>query len=180
MVPRFTPPISGEAPHTSSPPLFNYRLDRDRFPSNGVFEFFCRLDPASDLLAARLDILPGAPIPTDWFRRVRPFSFGIHGITRQRSGVTILNNVINASRRERVFLDFRLLRAGRVTIQVFTLDGTLVRVLEQGHRPASGNRYHRVSWDGTNNAGRPVARGMYFIRIVAPDIDEIRKVMVVR
>jgi len=180
MVPRFTSPITEESPHTASPPLFNYRLDRGRFPSNGVFEFFFRLDPSSDLLAGRLDIAPGSTVPADWFRRVRPFSFGVHGISRQRSGVTILNNVINSSMRERVFLDFRLLRPGRVTIQVFTLDGTLVRVLEQGHRPASGDRYHRVYWDGTNNAGRPVARGMYFIRVVAPDIDEIRKVMVVR
>jgi len=179
MVPRFTP-IAGESPHTASPPLFNYRLDSGRFPSNGVFEFFFRLDPSSDLLAGRLDISPGSAVPADWFRRVRPFAFGVHGISRQRSGVTILNNVINSSMRERVFLDFRLLRPGRVTIQVFTLDGTLVRVLEQGHRPASGDRYHRVYWDGTNNAGRPVARGMYFIRVVAPDIDEIRKVMVVR
>jgi hypothetical protein len=37
-----------------------------------------------------------------------------------------------------------------------------------------------VNWDGRNLSGDPVARGMYFIRIVAPGIDEIRKVIVVR
>ena len=188
MVPRFQT-ASSQALTQVSPFLFNHRFDGTNTPQrNTSVEFFYQLTGTlasgaavpSNLLVARLDITPGTDIPADWFRRVRPFSFGIHGITRQRSGVTILNNVINSDRRERVFLDFRLLRAGRVTIQVFTLDGTLVRVLEQGHRPASGNRYHRVSWDGTNAAGRPVARGMYFIRIVAPDIDEIRKVMVVR
>jgi hypothetical protein len=134
-----------------------------------------------NLLAGRLDIAPGALVPpNDWFRRVRPFSFDIQGVTRQRGGVTILNNVINSDRRERTFLDFRMLRPGRVSIQVFTLDGTLVRNIEQRQWPASGDRYHRVYWDGTNSSGRPVARGMYFVRVIAPDIDEIRKVMVVR
>ena len=188
IVPRLSRAANFQNMNQAGAFLFNHTFNETNTPQrNTNVEFFYQLSGTvngtpvpSNLLAARLDITPGTAIPADWFRRVRPFSFGIHGITRQRSGVTILNNVINSSRRERVFLDFRLLRPGRVTIQVFTLDGTLVRVLEQGHRPASGHRYHRVSWDGTNNAGRPVARGMYFIRIVAPDIDEIRKVMVVR
>jgi len=162
--------------------LFNSQFDKDEFTANGQLEFFYQLSDSTRLLAGRLDVNPGtnpALVP-DWYRRVRPFSFGLHGITRQRSGVTILNNVINSDKRENVFLDYRLLKSGRVTIQVFTLDGTLVKVLKSENQPASGERYYRVAWDGTNRSGRPVARGMYFIRIVAPDIDEIRKVMVVR
>jgi len=135
--------------------------------------------PDDDLFAGRLDIAPGTMIPDDWYRKVRPFTFGIHNIIRQRSGVTILNNVINSDRRERVFVDYKLVRSGRVTIQVFTLDGNLVKILKQENQPAS-DLYYRVSWDGTNEGGRSVARGMYFIRVVAPEIDEIRKVMVVR
>jgi hypothetical protein len=37
-----------------------------------------------------------------------------------------------------------------------------------------------MTWDGTNAGGNPVARGMYFVRVVGPDIDEIRKVMVIK
>jgi fibronectin-binding autotransporter adhesin len=37
-----------------------------------------------------------------------------------------------------------------------------------------------VFWDGRNSGGRIVAKGIYFIRIVAPDIDETRKVLVVK
>jgi hypothetical protein len=37
-----------------------------------------------------------------------------------------------------------------------------------------------VSWDGRNRAGQAVSRGVYFIRIVAPGIDEIRKVLVAK
>ena len=188
MVPMLIEGIQDSTPSSASQLLFNYVFPRNSFPSNGTVEFFLRRDtdpssPSYDLLAGRLDVPPGtkpADVPSDWYRRVRPFNFGIHGITRQRSGVTILNNVINSDRRERVFLDYRLLKPGRVTIQVFTLDGSLVRVLENRTQSANPTGYYRVFWDGTNNGGRPVARGMYFIRIVAPDIDEIRKVMVVR
>ncbi|MDR1389485.1 MAG: T9SS type A sorting domain-containing protein [Treponema sp.] len=156
--------------------LYNYE-----FPSlaeNATMDFFFHLSTSpADLYAARLDIAAGEPIPAGWYNRVKPFSFGMHNITRQRGGVTILNNVINSNRREHVFLDYTLKGSGRVTIQVFTLDGNLVKVLK---RESQGAGDYRVSWDGTNNGGRSVARGMYFIRVVAPDIDEIRKVMVVK
>jgi len=39
---------------------------------------------------------------------------------------------------------------------------------------------HRITWDGRNRAGQVVARGLYFIRVVGPNLDEIRKVLVVR
>ena len=46
-----------------------------------------------------------------------------------------------------------------------------------------GNRAagdYTASWDGKNRGGRAVSRGMYFIRVVGPEIDEIRKVMIVK
>ncbi|MDR1178471.1 MAG: T9SS type A sorting domain-containing protein, partial [Spirochaetaceae bacterium] len=77
------------------------------------------------------------------------------------------------------FLRYNLSRGGRVTIQVFTLDGNLVKVLQRGNQSSSSEAY-TVEWNGRNEGGNIVARGMYFIRIVGPDIDEIRKVMVIR
>ncbi|MDR2143898.1 MAG: hypothetical protein LBP29_05970 [Treponema sp.] len=163
-----------------SPPLFNYTLSRNELAPKSNLEFFFHLSGTpTDLFAGRLDILPGETIPPDWYNRVKPFVFGVHDITRQRGGVTILNNVINSVKREHVLLDYKLDKTGRVTVQVFTMDGNLVKVLVRQTQSARES-YYRVSWDGTNNGGRPVARGMYFIRIVAPDIDEIRKVMVVK
>jgi hypothetical protein len=185
LVPSFVPSAGDDPPDSSSSPLHNYKLNLGAIPgfkSDSILDFFLHLDlpgpDDDDLFVARLDAPPGV-IPGDWYRRVRPFSFGVHNITRQRGNVTILNNVINSTNRERVFLDYKLTSSGRVTIQVFTLDGNLVKVLVRESQPAQ-DYYYRVSWDGTNNGGRPVARGMYFIRIVAPDIDEIRKVMVVK
>jgi flagellar hook assembly protein FlgD len=120
---------------------------------------------------------PGAAIPPNWYNLLRPWSFDIHDVRLQRGGVTILNNVINPVQGEKAQVRYHLVNGGRVTIQVFTLDGNMVKVLYRGWR-AQGE-YIEV-WDGKNNGGRSVARGMYFVRVVAPDIDEIRKVMVVK
>jgi hypothetical protein len=142
-----------------------------------VLEFFLRLvpaiaDPASEYLYVG-QLGKGLP----WYRHIEPFKFQIHNVTRQRGGVTILNNVIRPARGEQVYVDYTLHRSGPVTVQVFTLDGNLVRTLARVNKAAGE---YRSGWDGKNNGGREVARGMYFIRVVAPDIDEIRKVMVVK
>jgi hypothetical protein len=142
-----------------------------------MLEFFLLLapntaNPASDYLyLGRLG--KGSP----WYRHVEPFKFELHNITRQRGGVTILNNVIKPSTGESVYVDYVLPRNGPVAIQVFTLDGNLVKVLARESKAAGE---YRAAWDGKNNGGREVARGLYFIRVVAPDVDEIRKVMVAR
>jgi hypothetical protein len=124
--------------------------------------------------------------PTKWWERdaasgahkyIKPFNLITLGIAAQVSGATILNNVINPARKEFTVLNYTLTRRGRVTVDVFTLDGTQVRRLVSEVKEAGT---YNISWDGLNQGGRPVARGMYFIRVVAPDIDEIRKVMVVK
>jgi hypothetical protein len=116
---------------------------------------------------------------TNWYNPQNFANFKVNtGETKyQRSGATILSNVINPTKGEKTVLHYILTRGGQVTIQVFTLDGNLVQSLYRGSREAG--EYDAV-WDGKNRGGNIVARGMYFIRIVAPDIDEIRKVMVVK
>ncbi|MDR2803653.1 MAG: hypothetical protein LBB22_05125 [Treponema sp.] len=113
----------------------------------------------------------------DWYNNLATFKIKIRDIVYQRSGATILSNVINPTKGEKAVLNYELTRDGPVTVQVFTLDGVLVQTLYRGSRPAGE---YVEAWDGKNNGGNIVARGMYFIRIVAPDIDEIRKVMVVK
>jgi hypothetical protein len=188
LVPRYVSPIISidldpVGTGSSLEELFNYDFTAgvNGYKSVSRLDFFFLLDISdpdlADLFVARLDIAPGTAIPPDWYRRIRPFSYDIHDITRQRNDVTILNNVINPTTGEKVYLNYRLSSRGRVTIQVFTLDGNLVKVLRRGTREAGE---WTEAWDGRNNGGRIVARGMYFIRIVGPDIDEIRKVMVVK
>ena len=58
-----------------------------------------------------------------------------------------------------------------------TADGNVVKYLENSRQSQGMHYYH---WNGTNNSGNAVARGIYFIRVVGPGIDETRKVMVVK
>ena len=110
-------------------------------------------------------------------RSLVPWSFKIKDIVRQAAGVTILNNVINPVNGEKTIINYELPQSGMVVINVFNLAGDLVDVI---HRGAQGAGTYTYSWDGTNRAGNIVARGIYFIRVVGPDIDEFRKVMIVK
>jgi hypothetical protein len=105
------------------------------------------------------------------------WSFKLKDITKQRGGVTILNNVINASVGEKTIVQVDMPSAGTLNVIVMTLDGNIVTYLQHG-RAAKGTHYY--SWNGQNNAGDKVARGLYFVRVTGSGIDETRKVMVVK
>ncbi len=105
------------------------------------------------------------------------WSLDIADIATQAGGVTILNNVINTNVNEKTRLEVDVKKAGNLTIQVMTIDGNIVKTLHRGRTSEGLHYYH---WDGKNGAGDAVARGMYFIRVVGPGIDETRKVMAVK
>jgi len=130
-------------------------------------EFILKL---GNLFAAR-SLDPNDP------RQLAPWVIPIRDIRRQTGGVTILNNVINPLLNDETIITYELRRQGMVTINVFSLSGDVVKII---HRGPQGTGSYTYSWDGTNRAGMTVARGIYFIRVVGPDIDEYRKVMVVK
>jgi hypothetical protein len=110
-------------------------------------------------------------------RTARPWSYSVKDIRIQRAGITVLDNVISPDNGESVKLHYVTEKAGLVTVQVFDLEGDLIDVLFRGSQAAGE---YSTTWDGTNRTGRVVARGVYFISVVAPDINEIRKVLVVK
>jgi hypothetical protein len=105
------------------------------------------------------------------------WSFKIKSITSQRGGVTILNNVINASKEEKAVVIVDMPEDGNLTVCVMTLDGNIITYLNRGSTKA-GEYYY--TWNGKNKNGKAVARGMYFVRVFGGGIDETRKVMVVK
>lgn len=105
------------------------------------------------------------------------WSFDIASVKRQAGGASILNNVINVNTGEQTLIKVDTERAGSLSVIVMTLDGDVLKILHSG-RVEKGE--HIYKWDGRNANGEPVARGLYFIRIVGPNIDETRKVMAVR
>ena len=110
-------------------------------------------------------------------RQMSLWSFPFKAITTQKNGVTVLNNVIDPTKGQETEILYTMKRSGIATIQVFDLDGNLIKVLHRG-RQSSGD--YTLFWDGTNTGGRPVARGIYFIRVVAPDTDETRNVLIIK
>jgi fibronectin-binding autotransporter adhesin len=192
--PDMAPWGRGASPSTGSSigsGLYNFAIPASdpRVVSISKLDFFFTFQPSpagEPLYALRLDLPSGAAggvVPPDsaswqWYRSLKPFSFGIHDVTLQKGGATILNNVIDPTKGETARLSYQLSKSGAVTITVFTLDGDVVARLANVSSQAAGD--HVVFWSGRNLSGAPVARGLYFIRIVAPGIDEIRKVLVVR
>jgi hypothetical protein len=109
-------------------------------------------------------------------RTVGTWSFGVQEIRGQRAGVTILNNVIDPRLGEQTRVVYALAQGGPVSIVVADLRGAIVTVLYRGTQEAGE---YWASWDGRNRGLRSVAPGMYFIKVVGPGINEIRKVSVV-
>ena len=66
---------------------------------------------------------------------------------------------------------------GPAHVEVFALNGQRVAVLHQGPQQAG---YHRLHWDARDDAGRPVASGIYLYRLVTDEGVLTRKLMLLR
>ena len=62
------------------------------------------------------------------------------------------------------WIPYQLAKPAEVTLRIYTVDGSLVRMLSLGHQPAGTyhNRTRAAYWDGKNELGEPVASGVYF------------------
>jgi hypothetical protein len=65
----------------------------------------------------------------------------------------------------------------RVSMRVYDVTGRLIQTLVNGDQTAG---YHRVIWDGTDNAGRPVASGIYLFELNANDFRQVNKMMLLK
>jgi hypothetical protein len=66
---------------------------------------------------------------------------------------------------------------GRVTLQVYDVSGRLVRTLVNG--PVAGGQ-KSVTWDGLNEAGNPLATGLYLYRLKGPGFEQTRKMVLLK
>ncbi|MEW5995466.1 MAG: FlgD immunoglobulin-like domain containing protein, partial [Candidatus Zixiibacteriota bacterium] len=74
-------------------------------------------------------------------------------------------------------IGFTLPTALEVKLEVFNLLGQRVKTLVDGRLDAGA---HTVSWNATDDAGRPVSSGVYFYRIQAGDFIEAKKMMLLK
>jgi aminopeptidase N len=74
-------------------------------------------------------------------------------------------------------IPFSLPSPGRVTLQVFSIQGGLIRTLMDGESLPAGR--HSVRWDGTDSSARPVSSGVYLYRLSQGERRETRKMLLV-
>ena len=110
-------------------------------------------------------------------RTVSMWSMSVRDEKEQRGSTTILNNVLRPRLGGETTLVYTLPKAGTVTILVSDMKGDIVAVLAREFQPAGE---HSITWDGRNRGTRIVAPGLYYIKIVGPGINEVRKVLVAR
>ena len=74
-------------------------------------------------------------------------------------------------------LAFEMPAASDVTLAVYSVDGRLVRTLANGQ---AGPGPVEVQWDGTDESGRRVGSGLYFVKLIAGDEVRRGKLVVLR
>lgn len=74
-------------------------------------------------------------------------------------------------------IEFELPRRTRVRLSVFNILGQEVAELLNEEVSAGS---HRVTWDGKSSAGKSLASGIYFYRIVAEDFAELKKMILIK
>lgn len=106
----------------------------------------------------------------------RVISFGAQGDpgpAGPRGLTCILPNPFNPSVRIR----FDLPRAAGASLVVYDVSGRLVRVLVDGALEAGP---HETEWDGRNDRGESLAAGVYFCRLMAGQVRDSRKMILLR
>ena len=80
------------------------------------------------------------------------------------------------------WIPYQLEKSAEVTVFIYSANGALIRTLALGHQPAGiyRNRDRAAYWDGTNEAGEPMASGVYFYTLSAGKFKATRKMLVVK
>ncbi len=79
--------------------------------------------------------------------------------------------------RDSLALAFGVRRPGSVVLQILDVRGCRVRTLVDATKAAGS---HTVLWDGRDGQGRELAAGIYFVRLVTPDLTQTKRVVRVR
>jgi len=66
-----------------------------------------------------------------------------------------------------VAIQFALTRSAQTQVEILTLTGRRVAILESGQSRAAGQ--HRLLWQGQNDSGQLIPGGLYLIRVTATD-----------
>ena len=93
----------------------------------------------------------------------------------------LLPNYPNPSNPE-TWIPYQLAQSANVTISIYTIDGTVIRALNLGHKPSGVYQDKTVAayWDGRNEVGEFVASGVYFYTLTAGKFRSTRKMLILK
>ena len=91
----------------------------------------------------------------------------------------LLSNYPNPFNPE-TWIPYQLSKSAGVSITIYGMQGTVIRKLELGQKPAGYyiDRKRAAYWDGRNALGEKVAAGVYFITFKAGDYTATRKILI--
>ena len=80
------------------------------------------------------------------------------------------------------WIPYHLATDADVTLAIYDVRGSMVRMLTLGHQPAGvyESRGRAAYWDGKNQHGEPVASGLYFYTLTAGDFTATRKLLIAK
>jgi hypothetical protein len=121
-------------------------------------------------------ILVGTASPEGIFRRTE--SLAAVGASQDSADIRFSACLVSPNPSTgQIRVSYRLLGPSRVAVEVYDIAGRPTRTL--AHEPVSAG-VHYVSWDGRDSEGRPVAPGIYLIRIKAAGEEMTRKAVLLQ
>ena len=80
------------------------------------------------------------------------------------------------------WIPYQLAQPADVVISIFSIDGTVIRTLDLGHKPTGTYQDKTVAahWDGKNDVGEIVASGVYFYTLTTGDFKSTRKMLILK
>ena len=78
------------------------------------------------------------------------------------------------------WIPYQLAAPADVVVQIYTVNGVLVRTLALGHRSAGiyQEKSHAAYWDGKNEQGETVSSGVYFYTLKVGDFSATKKMLI--
>ena len=94
---------------------------------------------------------------------------------------SLLSNYPNPFNPE-TWIPYQLVTPAEVRIEIYSVDGKLIRTLELGQLPAGvyADKTRAAYWDGRNGLGEAVASGVYFYTLKAGDFSATKKMLVMK
>ena len=105
----------------------------------------------------------------------------LENANRSVTATKLLPNYPNPFNPE-TWIPYQLAEAADINVEIYDVGGRLVRTISVGFKPVGYYlaRERAAYWDGRNEIGESVSRGVYFIQFVAGDFATTQRVVVVK